>query len=196
MWSHLYLFLRLTLIPMAAARVAAPTPAFEFWGLANRCNDATSANRVRFPIRQKVPSGRASSVVRASADGAELGEVHLGRRVLLGSVITAVALSKIDRRSGLAIAEGTNEEAKSEKVEEAAPPPQVKEENWKNSRVYDATVLGEPLAVSGDRSRVWDKLLQARVVYLGEAERVPDSDDRVTITFNFVIRVLEDHAAN
>ncbi|KAJ0975535.1 hypothetical protein J5N97_017500 [Dioscorea zingiberensis] len=47
------------------------------------------------------------------------------------------------------------------------------------SRVYDATVIGEPLAVGKDKSRVWGKLMRARIVYLGEAELVPDRDDRV-----------------
>ncbi|KAL6841402.1 hypothetical protein ACP4OV_028920 [Aristida adscensionis] len=49
------------------------------------------------------------------------------------------------------------------------------------SRVYDATVLGEPQAVTGKeaRQRVWEKLAAARVVYLGEAEVEPDPDDRV-----------------
>ena len=47
------------------------------------------------------------------------------------------------------------------------------------SRVYDATVIGEPQAVGKDaRRRVWEKLMAARVVYLGEAELVPDRDDR------------------
>jgi hypothetical protein len=47
------------------------------------------------------------------------------------------------------------------------------------SRVYDATVLGEPEALAGDaRGRVWEKLAAARVVYLGEAELEPDPDDR------------------
>lgn len=46
-------------------------------------------------------------------------------------------------------------------------------------RVYDATVIGEPQAVGKDRKRVWEKLMAARVVYLGEAEMVPDRDDRV-----------------
>uniref|UniRef100_A0A0D9V7B7 PX domain-containing protein n=1 Tax=Leersia perrieri TaxID=77586 RepID=A0A0D9V7B7_9ORYZ len=48
------------------------------------------------------------------------------------------------------------------------------------SRVYDATVIGEPQAVGKDaRRRVWEKLMAARVVYLGEAELVPDRDDMV-----------------
>ncbi|KAF7024429.1 hypothetical protein CFC21_036781 [Triticum aestivum] len=48
------------------------------------------------------------------------------------------------------------------------------------SRMYDATVIGEPQAVGKDaRGRVWEKLMAARVVYLGEAELVPDRDDRL-----------------
>ncbi|CAL9765312.1 unnamed protein product [Musa acuminata subsp. burmannicoides] len=47
------------------------------------------------------------------------------------------------------------------------------------SRVYDATVIGEPQAVGKDKRRVWEKLMGARVVYLGESEMVPDRDDRV-----------------
>ena len=130
------------------------------------------------------PSGR--------SDGAERG-VHLGRRMLIGSVFTAVALSNFDQ-PGLALVEGGGNAGKvktkaeggnlpegAEKGEDKNAGPQI-DEKWKMSRVYDAAVLGEPEAVGGDRSRVWQKLLQARVVYLGEAERVPDSDDRVRIT--------------
>jgi hypothetical protein len=60
----------------------------------------------------------------------------------------------------------------------AAPPPPPADEPAL-SRVYDATVIGEPQAVGKDaRRRVWEKLMAARVVYLGEAELVPDRDDR------------------
>ncbi|KAH7294614.1 hypothetical protein KP509_27G009700 [Ceratopteris richardii] len=47
------------------------------------------------------------------------------------------------------------------------------------SRIYDASVLGEPFAVGKDKSRVWQKSLAARIVCLGETERVPDPDDKV-----------------
>lgn len=47
-----------------------------------------------------------------------------------------------------------------------------------SSRIYDATVIGEPMAVGKDRRRVWDKVMNARVVYLGEAEQVPTRDDK------------------
>ncbi|CAM0883022.1 unnamed protein product [Alopecurus aequalis] len=61
-----------------------------------------------------------------------------------------------------------------------APPPAAEPEGEALSRMYDATVIGEPQAVGKDaRGRVWEKLMAARVVYLGEAELVPDRDDRV-----------------
>lgn len=46
------------------------------------------------------------------------------------------------------------------------------------SRIYDATVIGEPLAVGKDKAKVWEKLMNARIVYLGEAEQVPIHDDK------------------
>ncbi|WOK95498.1 protein RETICULATA-RELATED 5, chloroplastic-like [Canna indica] len=62
------------------------------------------------------------------------------------------------------------------------------------SRVYDATVIGEPQAVGKDKRRVWEKLMDARVVYLGESEMVPDRDDRtleLEIVKNLRNRCLE-----
>jgi len=47
-----------------------------------------------------------------------------------------------------------------------------------NSWIYDATVIGEPLALGKDKKKVWEKLMNARVVYLGEAEQVPTQDDK------------------
>lgn len=46
------------------------------------------------------------------------------------------------------------------------------------SRIYDAAVIGEPLAIGKEKGKVWEKLMNARVVYLGEAEQVPVRDDR------------------
>lgn len=63
----------------------------------------------------------------------------------------------------------------------ASKPEEQKEEEEEDvitSRIYDATVIGEPLAVGKDKWKVWEKLMNARVVYLGEAEQVPVRDDR------------------
>ncbi|KAK8345370.1 hypothetical protein V6Z12_A07G143600 [Gossypium hirsutum] len=60
-----------------------------------------------------------------------------------------------------------------------SPPPKVVvEEALVSARIYDATAIGEPLAVGKDKSKVWEKLMNARIVYLGEAEQVPIRDDK------------------
>lgn len=61
----------------------------------------------------------------------------------------------------------------------AQAPAVEKEEEALNSRIYDATAIGEPMAVGKDKSKVWEKLINARIVYLGEAEQVPTRDDKV-----------------
>ncbi|CAN1812168.1 Protein RETICULATA-RELATED 6, chloroplastic [Linum perenne] len=48
-----------------------------------------------------------------------------------------------------------------------------------NSRIYDATVIGEPLALGKEKSaKALERLTSARIVYLGEAEQVPTLDDK------------------
>jgi len=74
-----------------------------------------------------------------------------------------------------------------EKAAESAPAPTApkleeakrkEEEEVITSRIYDAAVIGEPLAIGKEKGKVWEKLMNARVVYLGEAEQVPVRDDR------------------
>ncbi|KAG7033282.1 Protein RETICULATA-RELATED 5, chloroplastic, partial [Cucurbita argyrosperma subsp. argyrosperma] len=69
-----------------------------------------------------------------------------------------------------------------EAVKSPPPPPpplaSTPEEESITSRIYDATVIGEPLAVGKDKSKLWEKMMNARVVYLGEAEQVPIRDDK------------------
>ncbi|XP_058075266.1 protein RETICULATA-RELATED 5, chloroplastic-like [Magnolia sinica] len=62
------------------------------------------------------------------------------------------------------------------------------------SRIYDATVIGEPLAVGKDKKRVWEKMMNGRIVYLGEAEQVPVREDKeleLEIVRNLRCRCLE-----
>ncbi|ESQ44472.1 hypothetical protein EUTSA_v10005804mg [Eutrema salsugineum] len=58
------------------------------------------------------------------------------------------------------------------------PPTSVNKEETITSRIYDATAIGEPMALGKDKKKVWEKLMNARVVYLGEAEQVPTKDDK------------------
>nr|KYP44947.1 hypothetical protein KK1_033528 [Cajanus cajan] len=65
-----------------------------------------------------------------------------------------------------------------DKSAEPPPAPKPEEEEVITSRIYDAAVIGEPLAIGKEKGKVWEKLINARVVYLGEAEQVPVRDDR------------------
>ncbi|KAF8397187.1 hypothetical protein HHK36_016094 [Tetracentron sinense] len=108
----------------------------------------------------------------------ETRSVHCGRRreVL---VTPFLAIGAYFLRSVVARAEEKGQETVA-----AVPLPAVEEKKKKKkedviiSRVYDATAIGEPLAVGKDKRKVWEKLLNARIVYLGEAEQVPVRDDK------------------
>ncbi|XP_071705501.1 protein RETICULATA-RELATED 6, chloroplastic-like [Rutidosis leptorrhynchoides] len=70
----------------------------------------------------------------------------------------------------------------------------VKKEDVITSRIYDATVIGEPMAVGKDKGKVWEKVMNGRIVYLGEAEQVPTKDDKeleVEIVRNLAKRCAE-----
>ncbi|XVF69657.1 hypothetical protein PTKIN_Ptkin11bG0099300 [Pterospermum kingtungense] len=74
------------------------------------------------------------------------------------------------------------------------PPKVVQEEVVVSARIYDATAIGEPLAVGKDKSKVWEKLMNARIVYLGEAEQVPIREDKeleLEIVMNLKNRCVE-----
>ncbi|KAF2319196.1 hypothetical protein GH714_013896 [Hevea brasiliensis] len=59
-----------------------------------------------------------------------------------------------------------------EKAETAAATAEI------SSRIYDAAAIGEPMALGKDKRKMWEKLMNARIVYLGEAEQVPVKDDK------------------
>ncbi|XP_077212699.1 protein RETICULATA-RELATED 5, chloroplastic-like [Tasmannia lanceolata] len=104
-------------------------------------------------------------------------EFHRNRRAILAAPFLSIGFSFT--RSIVARAD--------EKSPETAVPAPVPVEEAKKkekveevviSRVYDGTVIGEPQAVGKDRSRVWEKVFNSRVVYLGEAEQVPVREDK------------------
>ncbi|CAI7755505.1 unnamed protein product [Closterium sp. NIES-53] len=59
------------------------------------------------------------------------------------------------------------------------------------TRVYDATTVGEP-ALVGDKTKAWERLLAAKVVYLGEAEVVRDPTDKAVALE--ILRKLRDES--
>ncbi|KAL0341226.1 UNVERIFIED_CONTAM: protein RETICULATA-RELATED 6, chloroplastic [Sesamum radiatum] len=65
---------------------------------------------------------------------------------------------------------------------ETTPPPPASVDTAKDevisSRIYDATVIGEPLALGKDKRKVWEKMMNARIVYLGEAAAGSTWDDK------------------
>ncbi|CAM8972861.1 unnamed protein product [Rhodiola kirilowii] len=85
--------------------------------------------------------------------------------------VVARADEKPPERAEPAVAPEKSMATEKVKVEE-------QKEDVVTSRIYDATVIGEPLAVGKDKSRIWDKIMNARIVYLGEAEQVPVRDDK------------------
>ncbi|WKA00702.1 hypothetical protein VitviT2T_019038 [Vitis vinifera] len=121
----------------------------------------------RSPVEKREPS---------CSDRDRLFEVGTRREVL---VTPFLAIGAYSLRSVVARAEegteavmpaaasGTVPAAAEKKMEEAIV-----------SRIYDATVIGEPMALGKDKRKVWEKLMNARIVYLGEAEQVPIRDDR------------------
>lgn len=121
--------------------------------------------------------------IRSDSDVSS-SEIACSRRtILVAPPLLAAAASLFLRPS---ISSAAAEEISSESV--ALPPPpetapplpvSVEKEEAITSRIYDATALGEPMAVGKDKKRVWEKLLNARIVYLGEAEQVPTRDDKV-----------------
>ncbi|KAI8000419.1 hypothetical protein LOK49_LG09G02486 [Camellia lanceoleosa] len=64
-------------------------------------------------------------------------------------------------------------------VTATATPPMAKAEDTISLKIYDAMVIREPMALGKDKRKVWDKLMNAKVVYLGEARQVPIADNKV-----------------
>lgn len=120
------------------------------------------------------------------------------RRVVLAAPFLAVGasflLSAATRAEEKAAAPSPAAELTASKAEEQKKK-KTEEEEAITSRVYDATAIGEPLAIGKDKGKVWEKLMNARVVYLGEAEQVPVRDDKeleLEIVKNLHKRCVED----
>ncbi|XP_012830008.1 PREDICTED: uncharacterized protein LOC105951164 [Erythranthe guttata] len=109
------------------------------------------------------------------------GETHVAkRRDVIFTPLFAVGAYAL--RSAVAKAEERQPQPPPPPQEEEAtarrPTQQQPQEEVINWRIYDATVIGEPMALGKDKRRVWEKMMNARIVYLGEAEQVPTCDDK------------------
>ncbi|PPR94800.1 hypothetical protein GOBAR_AA25870 [Gossypium barbadense] len=102
-----------------------------------------------------------------------LGKLFSRRAVLLTPFLAAAGTLLLQQSQSLA------EEITLPSSPVTSPPPKVVvEEALVSARIYDATAIGEPLAVGKDKSKVWEKLMNAGIFYLGEAEQVPIRDDK------------------
>ncbi|KAI3705008.1 hypothetical protein L1987_75238 [Smallanthus sonchifolius] len=136
-----------------------------------RCHVSITADHRR---NQEEECNTAGSVRKSRRDVLVTSFVAIGACVLRSAVARADEKVEIETAVSVApfpVTEVKAEVVKTEKVE-------VKKEEVINSRIYDATVIGEPMAVGKDKGKVWEKLMNGRIVYLGEAEQVPTRDDK------------------
>ncbi|GMY08323.1 protein RETICULATA-RELATED 5, chloroplastic-like [Fagus crenata] len=141
---------------------------------------APPLNPLRRRIFRQIPSAKRLHVTRLSVSAQHQSSrvEHTRRHVLLAPFLTAGACAL---QSAVTRAEENPAEIKSpEKSKSPVERVEVVEEEKDVivSRIYDATVIGEPMAVGKDKLKVWEKLTNARIVYLGEAEHVPVRDDK------------------
>lgn len=147
-------------------------------------------NCARFSIRQNSHSKFSVHCLRNSHKDSERSDeveknsavqIFSTRRAVLGVPLIAIGARFL--QSAVVRAEEKSSETLAP-VQQAVPPPSPPPspspaaKEVITSRIYDATVIGEPLAVGKDKARVWEKIMNARVVYLGEAEQVPIRDDK------------------
>ena len=140
---------------------------------------APPLNPLRRRIFRQIPSAKRLHVTRLSVSAQHQSSrvEHTRRHVLLAPFLTAGACAL---QSAVTRAEENLAEIKSPEKSKS-PVERVEVEEEKDvivSRIYDATVIGEPMAVGKDKLKVWEKLTNARIVYLGEAEHVPVRDDK------------------
>ncbi|XP_027334534.1 protein RETICULATA-RELATED 5, chloroplastic-like isoform X2 [Abrus precatorius] len=140
------------------------------------------SNRVVAASKPEAPDGeRVETRVRSNRRGVLMAPfLAAGASILLSAAATARAEEKVVESTAPKVEE-------QKKIEEA-------EGEVITSRIYDATVIGEPLAIGKEKGKVWEKLMNSRVVYLGEAEQVPVRDDKeleLEIVKNLHRRCLE-----
>ncbi|XP_010692907.2 protein RETICULATA-RELATED 5, chloroplastic isoform X1 [Beta vulgaris subsp. vulgaris] len=130
----------------------------------------------KIPVFQRISAVNCRFSIRNAGDNHEdSSEISRGRRGVVLAPLLAVGVSFL--RSTVIRADENLPEAPIPPSAAIAPVEKVEETA---SRIYDATAIGEPLAVGKDKSKVWEKVMNARIVYLGEAEQVPIRDDKVS----------------
>lgn len=114
----------------------------------------------------------------ASRRQAKRRDVIITPFIAIGACVLRSAVANAEDKSLAEIEKQTQKVVRST-AEGVPTPPPLEVEEVIHSRIYDATVIGEPIALGKDKRNVWEKLMNARIVYLGEAEQVPTRDDKV-----------------
>lgn len=127
--------------------------------------------RVNLSVRHSTCVAAASN---PGGSGGDYSQPRSSRRGVLMAPFLAAGASVLLTASSRAEEKVAELAPTAPKLEEA----KKEEEEVITSRIYDAAVIGEPLAIGKEKGKVWEKLMNARVVYLGEAEQVPVRDDR------------------
>lgn len=99
-------------------------------------------------------------------------DVIVAPLIAIGASVLKSAVARADEKSPESVASATSTPATQAVVAVE------KKEEVITSRIYDASAIGEPMALGKDKTKVWEKLMNARIVYLGEAEQVPIRDDK------------------
>uniref|UniRef100_A0A2P2P0N8 Uncharacterized protein MANES_10G007200 n=1 Tax=Rhizophora mucronata TaxID=61149 RepID=A0A2P2P0N8_RHIMU len=141
---------------------------------ANGSTTAEPLLRRQFPSKKNIPFRVTLSLCSPDSPGHVQSQTATAtRRLVLLTPLFAL---------GACVLQSADSRAEDTKPPESPPPAPVEkakkvEAAATSSRIYDATVIGEPLATGKDKTKVWEKLMNARIVYLGEAEQVPTRDD-------------------
>ncbi|KAH0930602.1 hypothetical protein HID58_016329 [Brassica napus] len=140
----------------------------------------TSSNHHHHHHKNKKNLANVITLSLPSDDSSSSSRVTSSRRAILVAPPLLAAVISLWPSVSSAAGEISSIVAADASPEPAAPPPPATPSPVEEitSRIYDATALGEPMAVGKDKKRVWEKLLNARIVYLGEAEQVPTRDDK------------------
>jgi hypothetical protein len=152
-----------------------PPPLHTSSSLRRSC--APAVNSLRHVVYRRIPAGKRCHFILSASAKQSPRVAHSRRHVLLAPVLTIGAWVL---RSALANAEDKTTGSGAPEKSHAPPAPtgEEKKEEPIVSRIYDSTGIGEPMAVGKDKIKVWEKLMNARIVYLGEAEHVPIRDDK------------------
>ncbi|KAG2730566.1 hypothetical protein I3760_01G300000 [Carya illinoinensis] len=150
-----------------------PSPLHKSSSLRPSC--APPLKPLRHRVFRQYPTEKRRHLILSVTDPQYSCTAPARRHVLLAPLLTACGWVL---RSALARAEDKPQDSSTPEKSPVSPTAVEKKDDIIVSRIYDATMIGEPTAVGKDKSKVWEKLMNARIVYLGEAEHVPIRDDK------------------